>query len=248
MRDTLTDIVKHTGDLGFIEMAKITGTDESTTIEAMDAGKTVIVKGTLKESNDDFKGEFGINQMQLLKFYTTFPSYKAGGAKTTIIREDRNGETLPTEITFESASKDSTATYRLMNKDLIPDQYKFLGTSWDIEISPANTKIAEFSALANGLVAFESNFMPKVEDSILKFYIGDAGAATNKANMVFDDNVVGDFAGGVYWPIQQVLAILKLADIDGSSPTMSFMAKGALKISFSSSTCDWDYILPGKRK
>ena len=43
--DTLKDVLKHTHGLGIFEMVKIKGVDDKTTIETVDADKTVIVKG-----------------------------------------------------------------------------------------------------------------------------------------------------------------------------------------------------------
>ena len=45
-RDVVQDIVKHTAGLGFITNVKVTGTDEATELDAMDADRTVTVSYT----------------------------------------------------------------------------------------------------------------------------------------------------------------------------------------------------------
>jgi len=249
MRETFLDITKHTGDLGFLDTVKITGTSDQTLIESMDADKNVILKGLLKEPSAQLEGDFGLSNLPLLKFYCNFANFKSDDASVDIIREKRGDRELITEIRFASADTESTATYRVMNADLVPDQHKFLGKDWDIEFIPTKSKIAEFSELATGLMSIETYFMPKTDDAgNLRFYIGDEAAATNKASMVFQKDVKATFAGGLHWPIQPVLSILKLAASNGSEPTMSFLAKGALQISFESKFGDWKYILPAKRR
>lgn len=249
MRETLLDIVKHTGDLGFIEIAKVTGKPDKTIIEAIDTDKQVIIKGELKDPSAELEGEFGIKDMSLLKFYCNFANFKTDGSVVEVLREKRGDKELIAEIKFSNENAESTAIYRVMNIELVPDQPSFLGTTWDIDFVPTASKIAEFSALASGLMSIENYFMPKTdEDGNLRFYIGDETAATNKANMVFEKNVAAKFPAGLYWPIQQVLSVLKLATDNKVDPTIRLMAKGALQITFESKFGKWSYIFPGKRK
>ena len=48
MKDYLLDIVKHTYSLGFISLVKVTGTDETTTIEGLAEDRSVILQATTK--------------------------------------------------------------------------------------------------------------------------------------------------------------------------------------------------------
>lgn len=249
MRETFLDIIKHTGDLGFIEIVKITGATDKTNIESIDADKRVIVKGTLKEASAELEGEFGFKDLTLLKSYCNFANFKTDTSTVEVIREKRGDREVVAEVRFASEDNETSATYRVMNIDLVPDQPKFLGGNWDLEFKPSAAKIAEFSELASSLMSIEQYFMPKTDkDGNLRFYIGDETAATNKASLVFEKNVKTEFPAGLYWPIQQVLAVLKLAGSDKAEPTIHLLAKGALQISFDSSEASWVYIFPGQRR
>ena len=47
MRETLLDIVKHVVGVNNVDTVKVTGTKESTLVEAMDNERTVIIKANL---------------------------------------------------------------------------------------------------------------------------------------------------------------------------------------------------------
>jgi len=59
-RDVVQDIVKHTAALGFIQAVKVTGTENETTLDAMDADRTVILKAAVHAPVQEFTGEFGL--------------------------------------------------------------------------------------------------------------------------------------------------------------------------------------------
>src|SRR5690606_32602337 len=143
MRDTLLDVVKHTGGLGFIDTVKITGTETETFVEAMDTERTVIIKAKLLKPEAELVGEFGMSHLSLLQGLLNFANFKTDGASIVVKRKDRNGKQTPEEIVFKGDNGTSPASYRLMSSELIPDQAKFLGTAWDVEVSPGRSKVTE---------------------------------------------------------------------------------------------------------
>lgn len=240
MREIFSEIVRHTGGLGFIEIVKITGTEESTLVEAMDNDKTVIIKGNLYNPVPEFEGEFGMSSLVLIKGLVDHPSFKTDEAHVEIERQDE----APSDITFTN-EEGTSSSYRFMSAQLVPNQAKFLGTEWDVEFTPTKSKIAEFSSFA-GLYSFESLFMVDTKGDQLRFHIGDPASASHKATVMFAKGIEGKMSAGLYWPVSQVLSILKLADED--TATMRFSAKGALQISLESTFAKWDYILPAKKR
>ena len=99
LRTLLLDIVKHTGGLGFIDVVKISTTDDGfTKVEAMDEEKSVIVSGTLKETEERFIGTFGMSRLSVLKGFADFANYKADDATIEIKTRDRNGALAAEEI------------------------------------------------------------------------------------------------------------------------------------------------------
>jgi len=242
MREILSDIVKHIAGLGFINEIKLTGTEDKTSIEGIDANKTVIVKGQLKIPSQDFIGDFGMGQLGLLKGLVEFPIFKDEKTSLKIVKRERNEKLVPEEIVF---SNKQTATYRFMSPELIPDQVKFLGTSVDVKVTPSKSAINLFSSMAGLYASFEQFFLPKTVDGELRFYIGDENSASHKAFVVFDQTD-GVLNTNLYYPIAQVLSILKLAE-DGKV-TMGFSQKGALIIDIETDIAEWKYILPARKK
>lgn len=245
MRETILDIVKHTGGLGFIEAVKITGDDDKTLIEAMDNERTVIVKGKLLNKLDELKGEFGMGHLALLQGLLNYPNFKTDEASITVKTRDRNGKQNPEEITFTDAQK-QTASYRLMASELIPAQATFLGTNWDVEIDPSRSKIQEFSQLASLYNSFENYFLVKTVDNELRFYIGDEGSSMHKTFLTIATDVEGELKGDLHWPISQVLQILKLG-LD-ENLKLQFSGRGALQITMTSGTAEYNFILPARKK
>lgn len=245
MRETILDIVKHTGGLGFIDTVKVTGDDSTTVIEAMDNDRTVIIKAKLLKPETLLKGEFGMSHLPLLQGLLNYANFKADGASISVKRRDRNGKDTPDEIVFRD-EQGQTASYRLMSSEVIPDQAKFLGTNWDVVVDPSQSKVKEFSSLAGLYGAFENYFMVKTVDGELKFFIGDEGSSSHRASLTIETDVTGTLAGDLHWPINQVLSILKLG-ID-ENLKLQFSGRGALQITMTSAHAEYNFILPARKK
>jgi hypothetical protein len=251
MRETLQDIVRHTGGLNFIETVKITGSDSETLVEAMDNERTVIVKGKLLKSEPDLKGEFGMSHLPLLQGLVTNTMFKADGATISVKNRDRHGRSTPEEIVFTGANGKTGGSYRLMSSELIPEQAKFLGASWDVEVDPSASKLKELQALASIYSSFENYFMVKTVTNDegkneLRFYIGDEGSSMHKAFLTIGDEVEGTLGGDLHWPIGSVLAILKLGAEENLK--LQFSSRGALQISMTSPHAEYKFILPARKK
>ena len=251
MRETIQDIVKHTGGLGFIDTVKITGTDEETLVEAMDNERTVIVKGKLLTPETNLQGEFGMSNLGLIQGLVGSALFKGDGVSVDVKRRERNGKQVPEEITFVNATTKSSASYRLMATDLIPEQAKFLGTQWDVEVDPSASKLKELQALAGLFSSFENYFTVKTVKNEegkneLRFYIGEEGSSMHRSYLTINDDVAGQLGGDLHWPIQNVLAILKLGAEENLK--LQFSSRGALQITMTSATAEYKFILPARKK
>lgn len=244
MRTTILDIVKHTGDLGFIEVIKVSGEENETIVEAMDKNRTVTIKGKLLKALPEFSGECGMANLSILKGLLTYPNFKADGASITVKRREQGSDSGAEEIVFKD-EKGQTASYRLMNSKHIPSQAKFLGT-WDIEVTPTVSKIKEFQALAGIYGSVETNFFVKVVDKELRFYIGEENSSMHRAFLTIAEDVEGSISGDLMWPIAQVLSIMKLGQDENLK--ISLCVRGALKISMTSPFAEYDFILPARKK
>jgi len=247
MKQTILELVKHTGGLGFIDTVLVTSDDDKTLVEAMDADRSVIIKCDLKETVTELKGEFGMSQLTLLQGLLNHPNFKADEASIKVKRTKKDGQEYPEELVFTDA-QGQQATFRLMNRKLVPEQAKFIGKDWDVELTPSKSKIQEFAQLA-GLYSFiENHFQAKTVDGELRFYIGDEDSANHKAYLIIEKDLPAKskLPDGLYWPIAQVLSILKLGNDDNMK--MSFNGRGALQISIETDHAVYRYILPSKKK
>jgi hypothetical protein len=242
-RDIVQDIVKHTAGLGFITSVKVTGTDESTTLDAMDADRTVILQAKLHNTVEEFNGEFGLGNLGFLAGVTALSNYQADDSTVEVVARDRNGVSSPDHLMFKDVDG-NTDQYRFMSKEIIEQTLqtvKFKGVEWDVTLEPTKAKVNELQQVAGIYGGIEPNFTVKTEGTDLIVTVGAAdGSFTGKRT--FAKNVTGEITEGYAWPLAQVLAILKL----GMSGTcvMQISKKGALMISVDSGIGKYDYILP----
>ena len=242
-RDIVQDIVKHTAGLGFITSVKVSSTDEATTLDAMDADRTVILQAKLHNVVDEFTGEFGLGNLGFLAGVSALPNYQTDDSTVEVVARDRNGVTSPDHLMFRDA-EGNTDQYRFMSKEIIEQTLqtvKFKGVEWDVTLEPTKAKVTELQQVAGIYGGIEPNFTVKTDNGDLIVTVGASdGSFTGKRT--FAKNVVGEITEGYAWPLNQVLAILRL----GMSGTcvMQISKKGALLISVDSGIGKYDYILP----
>jgi hypothetical protein len=243
MKDILQDIVSHTHNLGFLNIVKITGTEDKTLIDSMADDRTVIMYGETTDPNPEMLGVFGMPQMNKLKYLLDCPEYKEN-ASIEVVKADRNGETIPTGLHFENSGKDFKNDYRFMNTEIINEKLKtvkFRGVNWHVEVQPSLASVQRFSfqAAANNE---HTTFLAKTDGDKLKFTFGDA--ASHGGEFIFATGVTGVLNKGWTWPVAPVLAILKAADVNNT--TMSLSNEGALQITLDSGLAVYKYIIPAQ--
>jgi hypothetical protein len=242
MKDILQDVVAHTHALGFLSLVKVSN-DEGTTIDSMAEDRSVILSATTSNPVAEFKGTFGMPNLDKLSLHLKNPEYK-DNAKIDVVEAERNGEVVPTHIHFENAAGDFQNDYRFMNKAIIEEKLKtvkFKGASWNVEFQPSMASIARMK-LMSAAHSEEPTFNVKTVDGNLVFSFGDA--STHAGEFVFEAGVEGTLAHTWSWPVAQVQSILSL---DGDL-TMSISDQGAMMISVDSGMAKYDYILPAQSK
>ena len=242
MKDILQDIVAHTHALGFLSLVKIT-TDEGTAIDSMAEDRSVILSAGTHAPVSEFKGTFGMPNLDKLAWHLKNPEYQKD-AKIDVIEAERNGETIPTHIHFENKAGDFENDYRFMNRAIIEEKVKsvkFKGGSWNVEFEPSMAAIARMKLMA-GAHSEETVFQVKTEDGNLNFYFGDLN--THAGHFTFEHGVEGTLTHTWAWPVAQTIAILNL---DGDK-TMSITDQGAMQITVDSGMAKYDYILPAQQK
>jgi hypothetical protein len=243
MQDLLKDIVSHTHNLGFLNIVKITGTEEKTQIDSMADDRSVIMYAETAAPNPDMIGVFGMPQLNKLKIHLDCPEYKED-AHIEVVSADRNGETIPVGLHFENAGGDFKNDYRFMNTEIINEKLKtvkFRGVPWHVEVQPSVQAIQRFNfqAQANNE---HTTFLAKTDAGNLKFVFGDQ--STHGGEFVFASNVTGTLNKAWTWPVSSVLNILKIADANNA--TVSFSNEGAMQITLDSGIATYKYIIPAQ--
>lgn len=243
MLDLLKDIVSHTHNLGFLDTIKITGDEESTKIDSMAQDRSVIMYGEVNTPIAEMQGVFGMPQLNKLKIHLDCPEYR-DNAKIEIVTAERNGATIPVGLHFENKAGDFKNDYRFMNTEIINEKMKtvkFRGVTWNVEIEPSVSAIQrfQFQAAAN---SEHTTFLTKTEDNNLKFIFGDQ--STHGGEFVFATNVSGTLNKAWTWPVNQVLSILKISDVNNTK--LSISNEGAMQITLDSGIATYQYIIPAQ--
>jgi hypothetical protein len=243
MQDLLKDIVGHTHNLGFLNIVKISGSEEKTSIDSMADDRSVIMQAETANPHPDMVGVFGMPQLNKLKFHLDCPEYKEN-AKIEVVKADRNGDEIPVGLHFENAGGDFKNDYRFMNTEIINEKLKtvkFRGVQWHVEVSPTVQSIQRFNfqAQANNE---HTTFLAKTENGNLKFVFGDQ--STHGGEFVFAQGVTGSLNKAWTWPVASVLGILKIADANNA--TVSFSNEGAMQITLDSGLAIYKYIIPAQ--
>jgi hypothetical protein len=243
MQNLLKDIVGHTHNLGFLNIVKITGTDEKTLINSMADDRSVIMDAETSGPYPDMIGVFGMPQLNKLKFHLDCPEYKEG-ASIEVVKADRNGEEIPVGLHFENSTKDFKNDYRFMNTEIINEKLKtvkFRGVQWHVEVNPSVQAIQRFNfqATANNE---HTTFLAKTEGTNLKFIFGDQ--STHGGEFVFATDVTGTLNKAWTWPVASVLGIFKIADANNAK--ISFSNEGAMQITLDSGIATYKYIIPAQ--
>jgi len=243
MKDILQDIVAHTHSLGFLPLVKISGADDSTTIESMAEDRSVIVTANAHKAVEEFVGTFGMPNLDKLNLHLKNPEYKEN-AKIDVVKAERNGAVVPTGLHFENQAGDFQNDYRFMNADIINEKLKsvkFKGASWEVEFKPSVASIQRLKLQAEAH-SEESVFQVRTEDGNLVIFFGDA--ASHAGSFVFQHDVGGKLKHTWSWPVNQVRSILNL---DGDV-TMKIADAGAMQITVDSGIAEYNYILPAQSK
>jgi len=243
MIDILRDIVKHTHGLGFLDLVKITGTSDETTIDSMAEDRSVILQGSFHKPQTEMDGTFGMPQLGKLDIHLKCPEYKEK-AKITVLKGTRNSTEVPTGIHFENEKGDFKNDYRFMNAEIINEKLKtvkFKGVKWDVEIEPtvASVQRFNFQSIAN---TEHNSFVVRTENNNLVFTFGDQ--ASHGGEFVFASDVKGTLNKGWSWPVAQVLQILKLSD--SAKVMLHFSNEGAMMVTVDSGLGKYQYIIPAQ--
>lgn len=241
----LSDIVKHTYGLGFIDAVKVTGTDSNVKIEALEDNRAVVIFGTVNSAIDNLEGTVGLSRMGILSGYLGFTAFGAAEATVKIDTQVRGGQEIPAEVSFDSG-KGHTGQYRFMAAESANEQIQvppFKGAEWKVTVNPSAAAINDLAKMDSILGSYEDSFTAKTVGGNLEFHIG--AGATDRSKIVFAKGVNGALAHAWRFPVSHFLSIMKLQKTSKST-TVSFSDQGALKVEVNSGLGIYTYILPAR--
>lgn len=240
MRDQLLDIVEHTHKLGDIELVKVIGDQNETTVNAVNEGRSVVVNAKFKAPLPDFIGTFGMPELGKLNTILRISEY-AEDAKITINKRD-DGE--PSGIHFENKAGDFKNDFRFMSSIIVNEKLKttkFKGANWAVTFEPSAVSIQRlrFQSQAN---SGEEAFQAKTENGNLVFYFGNH--SSHAGNFVFHHGVNGSLTTAWSWPLSVFENILALS----GDKTVRFSNDGAAQIVVDSGITVWEYTILAQTK
>jgi hypothetical protein len=243
MRDYLLDLVQHTYDLGCIDLVKVTGDTDGTTVNGAAEDRSVIVEAKFRTPIAEFVGTFGMPNLNKLKVVLNLQEYKED-AQINVVRQDRDGESQPTGLHFQNKAGDFKNDYRLMTSAIIAEKFKtpkFRGVTWHVEFEPTVASIMRLKMQASANEE-ELNFKVKLDGTELKFYFGDH--STHAGEFVFQSGVGGSLKRSWSYPVKQFISIMNLT----GDKIVKFSDEGAAQIIVDSGIAEYNYILPAQQK
>lgn len=224
MKEILKDVIRHTHDLGDFEAFKLVVNEEGVAqVKTSSKDFSVTLSGVIKHDITDSiqpdgetgKTLIGFSRLNVLAGYLKSPVFNDDGSTLEIGYMD-NG--VPREIIFKT-EKGHRCTYRMMQPEIARRRIKtFTPTvnlsddDYDIIFTPDDTFLKEFQTFSSILGKESNTFSLSVEDHTMYMNLGEDDTAKLP---VIDDAKVESMAGNNFWPVKQVLGILKQApDLD----------------------------------
>lgn len=244
MKDVLLDLIKQTSPL--LDVVLIKGTPEKTEIAGCDGDKTLFVQAELKHPIQEFEGEFGLTNMNLLNGLLNFSNFRTDDATFSVKKKEHAGKATVEEFNFRNKATGNSSDFRLMSPDLVPQQATISNIPWDVTITPNKAKVTEFQQLAGLYAEVDKLFgIRTTAGGDLEFFIGDVDSSSHRVSMVFEAGVTGTLKGDLQWNTQQFLSVMKLTG--SASAQLSITSRGVLSISVDTAHGTYAYFLRANR-
>lgn len=245
MRDCLLDIMKNTCSIEQINLLKITGSDTSTTVEAIADDNSVILQANLKNPMPEFAGMLvGFPNIGKLRAILNIPEYKENGTINVTMKTDESGvSAIPDGLQFSNRLGDFTNTYRFMGSAVIAVKSKSVEFNsplkFTITFIPNNANIVRFKTLAF-IHKEETNFKVWLNGTDLTISFGDH--SNHAGQFIIQNNVTGKMPPKCLWPVSTVLEILALT----GEKQISISPSNLLKITVETDYGIYNYLLPSQ--
>lgn len=233
MIDYLKEIVGYTHSLGFLELVKVTGTRNETTLMSIASDRSVFLSSKFKTPLAEMVGVFGMNDLGRLATILNIPEYKENAnIQINYIRDE------PVSISFNNMADDFKNEYRFMSRQIIetqlPDKTRKT-IHWDISIIPSLQSIMKLKYQAQAVGNAVGTFQVRTNNQNLLFSLGDKSSHTGE--FVFSHNIHGSLKTPRSWPLSQVQGILNLH----GDKTIDISDNGIMQIVVNSGLAEHQY-------
>lgn len=231
----ILDIIKQC-NIGKIAVVKVSPQAGKARVQSYDEDRVLFIDGVTHESIEEVTGEFGLFNFKILKGLLTMSNFQADNASIKVGTRTVDGEQVPDRIDFKGGG--SKATFRLMNKEVVPEQPTIANIPWDISFTPQAAKIAEFQQMASLYSDVEGLFALRTDGTDLVADFGNDSASTHSASMVFEEGVNGSLVGEMKFPIDKFLTLVK---VSGDRPEVKLTTKGLLGVTAVTEYATYNY-------
>jgi hypothetical protein len=236
----LLDVIRYMA-LGKIEnIAVSTTASGAMQLRTFDPDRDLIITGVSKQPQT-FAGEFGLFNFKILKGLLAMKNFQTEDAKVDVAtRTLPDGSVSPDRIEFKA--KGSRATFRLMSREVVPDQPEIGKIPWDLVLDLTPSKIAEFAQMANLYAEVDPVFALRSEAGALVADFGNNSSSTHSGSMTLLDATPIQIAGDLQFRIDKFLLMLKTA-AGAESSEVRLCSRGLLGVSASTDQGTYDYML-----
>lgn len=236
IKEFFTDVINQVGIDGIETLIMLPDTNGNIIISANDA-ENLYVDALSKKPIKDITGKIGINDIKVLKGLFNTAAFQNGDI--SVSHRDINGTMYPETILFKSGR--TTASFRLMNKDVVKDIDK-KSIPWDLQVSLLPSKIVEFDQLSRLYKDISKYFKIRSEDDCLMVDFGVNSSSTHSGTMVLHEGIESPLLGESEFVIDRFISILKKSQ----SPILKINTRGILGVSVETDIATYDYLLRKK--
>jgi hypothetical protein len=219
----LLDVIKQCG-IGKVEVLKVSPADQATRVQSYDDERVLFIDGLTHHSVPEITGEFGLFNFKILKGLLTLSNFQTDNATFKVGTRNIDGVQYPDRIEFKGGG--TKATFRLMSKEVVPEQPTIVNIPWDISFTPSVSKVAEFQQMASLYSDVEGMFVMRTDGTDLVVDFGNDSSSTHSASMIFEEGV-SEFQGEMKFPIDKFLMLMKAAK-DAKAFELKLTSRGGL--------------------
>jgi hypothetical protein len=231
------DVLKYS-NIAKIDVLKVTPEGDKLRMQSYDGDRVLFIDAYTHDSYPEITGEFGLFNFKILKGLLSLPNFQSENATFKIGTRKIDDGQFPDRIDFRGGG--TKATFRLMNKEVVPEQPTIVNIPWDITLTPTPSKVAEFQQMASLYSDVEGMFSIRTDGTDLVVDFGNDSASTHSASMVLATEVNGALVGDMKFPIAHFLTLMKLT-ADTKSTELRLTSKGLLGVVSATDYATYNY-------